>query len=111
MSKIYVLHENNEWTIHLQKRLDELQLPYELWHLDEGIIDLPSEPPEGVFYNRISASSHTRDHRFAPEFTEAVLAWLALHNRKVINGMRALRLELSKVNQYTALNACGIATP
>ncbi|MDT0596385.1 ATP-grasp domain-containing protein [Glaciecola petra] len=111
MSKIYVLHENNEWTIHLQKRLDELQLPYELWHLDEGIIDLSSEPPEGVFYNRISASSHTRDHRFAPEFTEAVLAWLALHNRKVINGMRALRLELSKVNQYTALNACGIATP
>lgn len=111
MSKIYVLHENNEWTVHLQKRLDELQFPYELWHLDEGIIDLSSVPPEGVFYNRISASSHTRNHRFAPEFTEAVIAWLELHNRKVINGSRALRLELSKVNQYTALNLNGIATP
>ncbi|WP_026376144.1 ATP-grasp domain-containing protein [Aestuariibacter salexigens] len=111
MKKIYVLHENNEWTIHLQKRLDELSLPYELWHLDEGKIDLSSEPPLGVFYNRISASSHTRDHRYAPEFTEAVLAWLEKHNRIVINGTRALRLEVSKVNQYMALNAAGIATP
>ena len=111
MSKIYVLHENNEWTIHLQNRLDELSLPYELWHLDEGLIDLSNEPPQGVFYNRISASSHTRDHRFAPEFTEAVLAWLERHGRVVVNGTRALRLEVSKVNQYMALNASGIQTP
>lgn len=111
MKKIYVLHENNEWTIHLQHRLDELGLPYEMWHLDEGMIDLSSEPPEGVFYNRISASSHTRNHRFAPEFTEAVLAWLEHHGRTVINGSRALRLEVSKVNQYTALNTAGIETP
>ncbi|MFT4632148.1 MAG: hypothetical protein ACJARY_001031 [Candidatus Azotimanducaceae bacterium] len=111
MGKIFVLHENNEWTIHLQKRLDELHLPYELWHLDEGLIDLSIEPPQGVFYNRISASSHTRNHRFAPEFTEAVIAWLERHGRTVINGTRALRLEVSKVNQYTALNIAGIATP
>ncbi len=111
MNKIYVLHENSEWTIHLQHRLDELCLPYELWHLDEGLIDLSSEPPQGVFYNRISASSHTRGHRFAPEFTEAVIAWLERHGRTVINGTRALRLEVSKVNQYMALNNSGIETP
>ncbi len=111
MSKIYVLHENNEWTNHLEQRLKQLNYPYELWHLDQGTLDLSSEPPEGVFYNRISASSHTRDHRFAPEFAEAVLAWLEKHGRTVINGSRALRLEVSKVNQYMALNAAGIATP
>jgi hypothetical protein len=111
MSKIYVLHENSEWTIHLQHRFDELGLPYELWHLDQGLIDLSSEPPQGVFYNRISASSHTRDHRFAAEFTEAVIAWLERHDRIVINGTRALRLEVSKVNQYMALNKNGIETP
>lgn len=111
MGKIYVLHENNDWTVHLQNRLEELALPYEMWHLDEGHIDLSVPPPEGVFYNRISASSHTRDHRYAPEFTEAVLAWLERHNRVVINGSRALRLEVSKVNQYMALNAAGIPTP
>lgn len=111
MQKIYVLHENDDWTGHLNQRLDELELPYELWHLDQGQLDLSEAPPEGVFYNRISASSHTRDHRFAPEFAEAVLAWLEQHNRTVINGSRALRLEVSKVNQYTALERAGIATP
>lgn len=111
MSKIYVLHENDEWTGHLTERLEELDLPYELWHLDQGTLDLTSEPPEGIFYNRISASSHTRNHRFAPEYTEAVLAWLERHGRTVINGSRALRLEVSKVNQYMALNQAGIQTP
>lgn len=111
MSKIYVLHENDEWTDHLTKRLQELNLPYELWHLDEGMLDLTSEPPEGIFYNRISASSHTRNHRYAPEFTEAVLAWLERHGRTVVNGSRALRLEVSKVNQYMALNQAGIEAP
>ncbi|MEM1080579.1 MAG: alpha-L-glutamate ligase [Pseudomonadota bacterium] len=111
MRKVYVLHENNEWTEHLEVRLQQLDIPYELWHLDQGLIDLSQAPPHGVFYNRISASSHTRDHRYAPEMTEAVLAWLERHNRTVVNGSRALRLELSKVNQYTALERAGIRTP
>ncbi|MCP3030090.1 alpha-L-glutamate ligase [Halobacillus sp. A1] len=111
MGKIYVIHENDEWTDHLTKRLEELELPYELWHLNEGTIDLTQDPPEGVFYNRMSASSHTRDHRFAPEYAEAVLSWLERHGRTVINGSRALRLEVSKVNQYMALNELNITTP
>lgn len=111
MSKIYILHENNEWTAHLTKRLNELELPYEEWHLDEGLVDLTETPPEGVFYSRMSASSHTRGHRYAPELTESVLAWLEQHNRTVFNGSRALRLEVSKVNQYTALTKSGIRTP
>ncbi|QPA30894.1 ATP-grasp domain-containing protein [Thermaerobacillus caldiproteolyticus] len=111
MSKIYIIHENREWTIHLTRRLEELDLPYEEWFLDEGIVDLSVIPPEGVFYSRMSASSHTRDHRFAPELTEAVLSWLERHGRRVLNGSRALRLEVSKVNQYMALNVHGIRTP
>lgn len=111
MKKIHIIHENSEWTNHLTSRLDELQLPYEEWFLDRGLVDLSSEPPEGIFYNRISASSHTRNHRFAPELTETVLSWLERNERKVLNGSRALRLEVSKVNQYMALNAAGIKTP
>lgn len=111
MSKIYVIHENDEWTIHLTRRLDELNLPYEVWHLDEGLVDLTKEPPQGVFYSRMSASSHTRDHRFAPELTAGVLAWLEHHGRTVFNGTDALKLELSKINQYLALEKAGIRTP
>lgn len=111
MSKIYIIHENSEWTNHLTTRLEELELPYEEWHLDKGVVNLFEAPPEGVFYSRMSASAHTRDHRFAPELAEAVLAWLEKNEKRVFNGTRALRLEVSKVNQYMALNACGIKTP
>lgn len=111
MNKIYVIHENSEWTVHLTRRLDELSLPYEEWHLDEGVVDLTTAPPEGIFYSRMSASSHTRGHRFAPELTGAVLVWLEQHGRKVFNGSRALQLEVSKVAQYMALNAQGVRTP
>lgn len=111
MSKIYVLHENQEWTDHLIKRLEELNLPYEEWFLEKGTVDFTSVPPEGIFYSRMSASSHTRGHRFAPELTSAVLSWLEQHNRVVINGSRVLQLEVSKVQQYLQLEKFGIKTP
>ena len=111
MQKIYVLHENAEWTNPLKAALDARGLPYEDWFLDEGSIDLSSAPPEGVFYNRMSASSHTRDHRYAPEYAASVLAWLESHGRRVLNPGRALQLEVSKVAQYATLEAHGVRTP
>ncbi|MCH7929482.1 MAG: alpha-L-glutamate ligase, partial [Proteobacteria bacterium] len=95
----------------LRAAFAERGLPYEEWHLDEGHIDLAEAPPEGVFYNRMSASSHTRGHRYAPEYTACVLAWLERHDRRVANGWRAVQLEISKVAQYAALEAHGIRTP
>src|SRR5437879_11494063 len=58
----------------------------------------------------MSASSHSRDHRYAAELAAAVLAWLAGHGRRIVNGPRALDLEISKARQYAALEAAGIAT-
>lgn len=109
--KIYVIHENDEWTKPLLEALDELNVPYEDWFIHEGNVDLTKEPPEGVFYNRMSASSHTRGHRFAPELTMAVLSWLEGHGRTVLNGTHALDLEINKARQYTALEQHGIKTP
>ncbi|MFB5191804.1 ATP-grasp domain-containing protein [Alicyclobacillus fastidiosus] len=111
MTKIYVLHENAEWTVHLTRRLEELDVPYDEWHLAEGHLDLDGTPPEGIFYSRMSASSHTRDHRYAAEYTSAVLAWLERHGRVVVNGSRALQLEVSKALQYLSLQTAGIRTP
>jgi hypothetical protein len=111
MSKIYIIHENDTWTAPLLHELESLGLPYESWFLDRGLIDIDRIPPAGVFYNRMSASSHTRDHRFAPEYTAGVLSWLEGYGRRVLNSSRALQLEVSKIAQYTALNAHGIRTP
>jgi hypothetical protein len=111
MSKIYIIHENDEWNVPLRAALEAQGLPYQEWHLDQGHFDLSAAPPEGVFYSRMSASSHTRGHRYAPEYTSAVLAWLENHGRRVLNPTRALQLEINKAAQYVALHAHGIRTP
>jgi hypothetical protein len=111
MDKIYVLHENAEWVKPLQAAFAQIGAPYEEWFLDRGVLDLRAAPPAGVFYNRMSASSHTRDHRYAAEYTGAVLAWLERHGRTIANNGRALQLEVSKVAQYQALARFGILTP
>ncbi len=111
MSHIHIIHENDEWTAPLIAALEARGLAYEDWHLAKGRLDLGWPPPTGVFYNRMSASSHTRGHRYAPEYTACVLAWLEAHKRRVVNDSRALALEITKVAQSAALQAGGFRTP
>ncbi len=111
MSRIHVLHENAAWLPPLASAFDQRSLPWTEWYFDAGTFDLAAPPPQGVFYNRMSASSHTRDHRFSAELTAAVLAWLVRWDRRVVNGPSALDLEISKARQYAALESHGIATP
>ena len=111
MSHIYVIHENEEWTAPLAGELDALGQPWVDWHLGRGRIDPQEPPPPGVFYSRMSASSHTRGHRYSCELTAAALAWLESHGARVVNGSRALALEVSKAAQYAALGRHGIRVP
>ena len=111
MAKIYILHENNDWVVPLRKAFAERNLPYAEWYLDRWVVDLASAPPEGVFYNRMSASSHSRDHRYSAELTATVLAWLERHGRMVVNDSRALDLEISKTRQMMRLAREGIPVP
>jgi hypothetical protein len=109
--RIYVIHENDAWVEPLRAAFAAISAPFEEWFLDKGVLDFSSEPPPGVFYNRMSASSHTRAHRYAAEYTSCVLPWLELHGRRVLNGSRALALEINKIAQYSALEKFGIRTP
>lgn len=111
MEKIYVIHENGVWVEPLRKAFEARGLLFEEWDLSTGSIDLSKAPPEGVFYNRMSASSYTRDHRYAPEFTAVVLSWLEAHGRRVINSSKALALEVNKAAQYATLQAHGVTVP
>jgi hypothetical protein len=111
MSKVYVIHENDAWVEPLRAAFGAIGVPFAEWFVDDGLLDLSAEPPHGVFYNRMSASSHTRGHRYAPELTAGILAWLEAHGRRVVNDGRALELEISKVKQYEALRRHGIRTP
>jgi len=110
-NKIYILHENDEWIEPLRKELQAINASFEEWHLGKRNVDHLDKPPHGIFYNRMSASSHTRGHRYAPEHTAVVLNWLEKNKRRVINNSRALSLEISKSLQYKELETFGIKTP
>jgi hypothetical protein len=109
--KVRVLHENPDWFAPLGTALDAAGVPHEQWLLGDGVLDLDDEPPPGVFWSRMSASSHTREHPHAKDHARAVLGWLETHGRRVVNGRRALELEVSKAAQLTALRAAGFDVP
>ena len=105
---IYALHENPEWFPPFARAFEAEGVHVEEWLLTDGVLDLDSAPPEGVFWSRISASAHTRDHHLSKDYTRAVLSWLEAHGRRTVNGRRVLELEMSKVDQLTRLRAAGI---
>ena len=108
---IVVIHENKEWMTPFAAAFNEQNLDYDFWYLPEMSLDLTATPPQAVYWNRMSASSHTRGHRYEPELTAGVLAWLERHGRAVVNGPKALDLEISKIRQYQELETYGIRVP
>jgi hypothetical protein len=109
--KVHVLHENPDWYAPLGAAFDRAGVPHEQWLLGAGLLDLSEPPPSGVFWSRMSASAHTRGHPHAKDQARAVLSWLDSHGRRVVNGRRVLELEVSKVEQLTALRAAGFDVP
>ena len=108
---VFVLHENPDWYPPFAAAFDAEGVEHEQWLLGDGSLDLNEAPPPGVFWSRMSASSHTRGHGLAKDHTRAVLAWLEAAGRRVVNGRRVLELEMSKVDQLTALRAAGFDVP
>lgn len=109
--RVHLVHENADWLPPFAAALDEAGVPWEEWFLAGGELDLDSPPPPGVFWSRMSASSHTRGHGISKDHTRGVLSWLEAAGARVVNGRRVLELEMSKVDQLTALRAAGIAVP
>lgn len=108
---VHVLYENPDWMPPLVTALEAEGFPVAPRLLDEGLVD-PSRPPEpGIWWNRVSPSSHTRDHTGTVPLAREVLFWLEAHGRRVINGLHAFELEVSKLRQDLVLRRYGIRTP
>ena len=103
--RIYIIHENNEWIPPFKEAFDRAGVEFREIFLTQGGISLDSIPPNGVFWSRLSASSHTRDNAFSKEYGRALLAWLESYGRCVINGSSVLELEVSKVKQALLLES------
>ena len=109
--KLHVLHDNPDWYPPFAAAFDAEGIEHEQWLLGEGTLDLRTEPPHGLYWSRISASSAARGRPHAKDHARAVLSWLGAHGRRVVNGRRVLELEMSKAAQLAALRASGIDVP
>ena len=111
MNRVYVLHESVDWYGPLDRALTQAGVPHGEIFLSSGALDLTQPPPEGVFFNRLSGTAHTRGHVLAVEYARAVLHWLEAHGRRVVNSRQALELAMSKTALIAALDASGIRVP
>jgi len=109
--RVYVIHENPEWFPPLAAAFEAEGVPVEEVLLTEGLIDLAADPAPGVYWSRMSASSHTRGHEHSKEYTRALLGWLERAGRQVVGGSHVLELEVSKVAQHGLLQAAGFDVP
>jgi hypothetical protein len=109
--KVHVLHENPEWYPPFAAAFDAEGVEHEQWLLGAGSLDLDDAPPPGVYWSRMSASAHTRGHAHSKDHARAVFAWLEAAGRRVVNGRRVLEMEVSKIDQLTALRAAGFDVP
>jgi hypothetical protein len=111
MAQVYVLHESPDWYAPLDAALSEAGVPHAELFLDTGVVDVTGAPPEGVFFNRLSGTAHTRNHPLSVEHARAVLRWLESHGRRVVNAGEALEIAMSKAALTAALTTFGIRTP
>lgn len=110
---VYIIHDNPEWIPPFEEAFAAEGVDFVEWLLTEdGLgIDLAAEPPEGIFWSRLSASSHTRAEAHVKEYGRAVLAWLEAAGRTVINGSAVYELEVSKIRQHRLLQNAGFSVP
>lgn len=107
----HILYENPDWLPPLVAGLEAEGFNVVLHEVWQGAIRLDEPPPEGVWINRMSPSSHTRGHTQSVALMREILAWLEGWGATVINGSAAFRLEVSKLQQDLVLRKHGIRTP
>jgi len=108
---VHVLYENPDWLPPLVAGLEAEGFDVDLIELVEGGIDPSEIPADGIWLNRISPSSHTCGHGDTVQLAREYLYWLESYGRRVVNGLDAFELEMSKFRQDLVLRRHGIATP
>lgn len=108
---VHVLHENPQWLAPFRAAFAAEGVDWDATEVTGGELDLAADPAPGVYWSKMSASAHTRDHGHSAEHARGLLDHLAAAGRQVVNGRAVLELELSKVRQLTLLRAAGIAVP
>ena len=111
MRDIVILHENEEWLVPLRAEFEKRGVEAKEWFLDTGVIPFTELPDDAVYYNRMSASSHTRGHRFAARTHSYGLNLVGKQQSNGCEWYRRSCAEVCKLSQYAALQKAGLNVP
>lgn len=122
--QIYIIHDEEPYVRPLLREMARRGIQFKEWNLNAAaassnlvsstpsnhVFDMSSEPPTGVFYNRISACG-CPEHRDVPQLARGMLMWLLRHRRRIVNGPESIALTASKMEMQIALHLSNIETP
>lgn len=107
-----ILYEHPEWFTPLFAELDRREIPYEKLDATQLVFDpTDQEPAHSLLLNRMSPSAWTRGNERAIFHTLHYLAHLDRIGARVLNGLPAYELELSKARQASLLAELGVPHP
>jgi RimK-like ATP-grasp domain len=107
-----IYYEHPHWFERLFAELDRRDVSYICIHADGQAFDPAQDPPNAaLFFNRMSPSAYNRGRGNAISHTLAWLGYLESRGKRVVNGERAFRHEISKSLQLSLISSLGLATP
>ncbi len=108
---LVVLYEHPEWQLPLFAELQKRGVRYEAYDLKAGAFDVDAVPRAKLYFNQASPSAYVRGNARAVPLAYAFIRSLELRGARVLNGSRALGLELSKSAQGSLMKSLGIDHP
>lgn len=110
---IGIYYEHPDWFRPLFAELDRRGTPYERIHAERHSYDAADSDGTryGLVFNRMSPSAYLRGGRHSILYTLNYLAHLEALRVRVVNGLKAFRVETSKALQLTLLRSLGLPFP
>jgi hypothetical protein len=110
--RVFIIGEDHERMQPLLEELNRRRVPTTVWNTSGGIlVPTAAPPPQSLFFCRQSPSAGCREHFSSIAYARTLLQWIEAHGGVVINGSRALEVEVNKALQLSILRQAGLATP
>src|ERR1700694_1199101 len=108
---LVVLFEHPEWQKPLFSALERRGVNFGRFDLKHGCFDPDRVPDAPLYFNQASPSAYVRGNTRAVPLALALIRSLELGGARVLNGLRAFALELSKSAQAALMQQLSIAHP
>ncbi len=109
--ELVVLYEHPQWQRPLFEALERRGVSFAAFDLKSGVFSDRDVPDGRLYFNQASPSAYLRGNTRAVPFALALIEDLESRGRRVLNGSKAFRIELSKITQVGLMRRLNIPYP